>query len=262
MILPKKERNRHEDQSLDIDSLPPYFAQSSDDVLGVLRSDSQGLSQTEAEIRLNSFGRNELRETQRISLLAIFLSQFKSLVMIILIIATLVSWLLGEWLEAAVIMVILVLIAVFGFLQVFKAEQAMQALRQLATPKATVLRDGKRIEIDAKDLVPGDVLVLETGNIVPADARLLETANLHIQEAALTGESESVKKQTEAVDIKSVLAEQTNMVFSSTIVTQGRGKAVVTATSMSTEIGKIAALLQETPQELTPLHVAACKHNP
>lgn len=117
------------------------------------------------------------------------------------------------------------------------------------------LRDGKRIEIDAKDLVPGDVLVLETGNIVPADARLLDTVNLHIQEAALTGESESVKKQTDVVDIKSVLAERTNMIFSSTIVTQGRGKAVVTATGMRTEIGKIAALLQETPQELTPLQV-------
>ena len=128
--------------------------------------------------------------------------------MIILIVATLVSWLLGEWLEAAVIMVILVLIALLGFLQEFKAEQAMRALRQLATPKAVVLRDGKRIEIDAKDLVPGDILVLETGNIVPADARLLETVNLHIQEAALTGESESVKKQTDIVDIKSVLAER------------------------------------------------------
>ncbi len=255
MKLPKKERNSPQDQSLRIDSPLPYFAQNSDAVIRALSSDSQGLSQTEAEIRLNRFGRNELRETQRISLLAIFLSQFKSLVMIILIVATLVSWLLGEWLEAAVIMTILVLIALFGFLQEFKAEEAMRALRQLATPKALVLRDGKRIEIDAKDLVPGDVLVLETGNIVPADARLLESANLHIQEAALTGESESVKKQTDAVVIKSVLAERTNMVFSSTIVTQGRGKAVVTATGMRTEIGKIAALLQETPQELTPLQI-------
>jgi len=245
----------HRDKNSSIDSPLSYFSQNSDAVIRVLSSDSQGLSQKEAEIRLNRFGRNELRETQRISLLAIFLGQFKSLVMIILIVATLVSWLLGEWLEAVAIMTILVLIAVFGFLQEFKAEQAMQALRQLATPKAVVLRDGKRIEIDAKDLVPGDVLMLETGNIVPADARLLETANLHIQEAALTGESESVKKQTEAVGIKSVLAERTNMVFSSTIVTQGRGKAVVTATGMSTEIGKIAALLQETPQELTPLQI-------
>lgn len=135
MKLPKKERNRPQDQSLRIDSPLPFFAQNSDAVISVLRSDSQGLSKKEAEIRLNRFGRNELREVHRISLLAIFLSQFKSLVMIILIVATLVSWLLGEWLEAAVIMFILVLIAVFGFLQEFKAEEAMRALRQLATPK-------------------------------------------------------------------------------------------------------------------------------
>ncbi len=255
MKLPKQKRNSPTEQSLYSDSPLSYYAQNSETVIDALSSDSQGLSRKEAELRLTGFGRNELRETQRISQLAIFLSQFKSMVMIILIVATLVSWVLGEWLDAAVIMMILLLIALFGFLQEFKAEQAMRALRQLATPKALVLREGKRIEIDAKDLVPGDVLVLETGNIVPADARLLETVNLHIQEAALTGESESVKKQTDAVDIKAVLAERTNMVYSSTIVTQGRAKAIVTATGMNSEIGKIAALLQEAPQELTPLQI-------
>ena len=255
MKLPKQKRNNSKKHSLWSDSPLSFFAQNSEAVIHALSSDLQGLSRKEAELRLTRFGRNELRETQHTSLLAIFLSQFKSLVMIILIVATLVSWSLGEWLDASVIMVILVLIAVFGFLQEFKAEQAMRALRRLATPKAGVLRDGKRIEIDARELVPGDVMVLETGNIVPADARLLDTVNLHIQEAALTGESESVKKQTNTVGMQSVLAERTNMVFSSTIVTQGRGKAVVTATGMETEIGKIATLLQETPQELTPLQI-------
>lgn len=255
MLLIKREKASLQVQSLRFESPLPYFAQNTDAAIRLLDSDSQGLSRQEAEIRLNNFGRNELKEARRISMLGIFFGQFKSLVMIILIVATLISRLLGEWIDALVILTILFLIGVFGFLQEFKAEQAMQALRRLATPKAVVVRDGKRIDIDARYLVPGDILLLESGNIVPADARLLEAVNLHVEEAALTGESESVKKQTEVVALNSVLAERTNMVFSGTIVTQGRGRAVVAATGMKTEIGRIAALIQETPQEMTPLQI-------
>lgn len=175
--------------------------------------------------------------------------------MIILIVATLISWLLGEWVEASAILTVLVLIAVFGFLQEFKAERAIRALMHLASPKASVIRDGKRIELDAERLVPGDILVLETGSIVPADARLIESANLYLQESALTGESQSVKKNIAPVAEQAALAERASMVYSSTIVTQGRGKAVVTATGMHTEIGKIASLIQQTPQEMTPLQI-------
>lgn len=250
-----KEQQTFTVQQPHLDSQPLCFAKDSTTVLRELQSESGGLSQAEAQNRLHRYGRNAFRGPPRISPLTIFLNQFKSLVMIILIVATLVSWSLGEWIEALAILTVLILIALFGFLQEFKAERAIQSLIQLASPKATVLREGRRIEIDAKDLVAGDVLVLETGNIVPADARLLEAINLYIQEAALTGESESVKKQIVPLPSKTALAERTNMVFSGTIVTQGRGKAVVTATGMATEIGKIAVLIQETPQELTPLQV-------
>lgn len=231
------------------------FAQDSETVLRELGSEPDGLSQTEADLRLGRLGRNELKEAERISPLMIFLNQFKSLVMIILIVATLVSWFLGEWLESVVIMIILILIGLFGFMQEFKAERAIRTLMQLASPSASALRNGKRTRVDARDLVPGDVLVLETGDIVPADARLLVAVNLATFEAALTGESESVRKQTEPVHARADLAERSNMVYSGTVIIQGRGKAVVTATAMRTEIGKIASLLQETPQELTPLQV-------
>lgn len=242
-------------ESLDFDSLARCFSEDSETVIRSLASGVQGLTQADAEERLRRYGLNEFSEPQRISALAIFISQFESLVMLILIVATFVSWLLGEWIEASAIMVVLILIALFGFLQEYKAERAIRSLIQLAAPKATVLRDDKRVEISAKYLVPGDVLLLETGNIVPADARLLEAVNLRIQEAALTGESESVKKRVESVGADAALAERSDMVFSGTVVTQGRGKVIVTATGMKTEIGKIASLIQDTPRELTPLQV-------
>ncbi|GAB4265476.1 MAG: calcium-translocating P-type ATPase, SERCA-type [Methylomicrobium sp.] len=232
-----------------------YAGETTESVLRRLDSNPAGLTTDEAERRLLRYGYNRLEEARKISPLLIFISQFKSLVMIILIVATGVSWLLGEWIESSAILTVLLLIAVFGFLQEYKAEQAIRALMHLASPKASVLRDRKRTEVDAENLVPGDVLILETGSIVPADARLIESVNLYVQESALTGESESVKKQTDPVDPNAALAERGNTVFASTIVTQGRGRAVVTATGMATEIGKIASLIQQTPEEMTPLQV-------
>jgi Ca2+-transporting ATPase len=231
------------------------FAQDSAALLAELASGPQGLSQTAAEERLQRYGLNELRENKPISPLALFLNQFRSTVVIILIVATLISWLIGESLEAETIVTILLLIAVFGFLQEFRAERAMRALLQLASPKATVLRDGERLEIEARKVVPGDVMVLEMGTVVTADGRLLEAVNLQAHEALLTGETEPVPKHTRSLSAELALAERRNMVYSGTIITQGRGKALVTATGMATEVGKIAASLQETPPGATPLQV-------
>lgn len=228
-------------------------AQTVKEVINELRSSEKGLKESTAKKRLEEHGFNELKEGKKVSPLEIFVSQFKNLVVVILIVATAVSFLLGEFIDGGAIAFILILIAVVGFIQEYRAEKEIQALKKLASLKASVLRDGKRKEIDAKELVPGDVIILETGKKVPADSRLVEAINLEAQESSLTGESTPVKKTTEHLVEKTVLGDRTNMVFSSTAITNGRGKAVVTSTGMQTEIGKIATLIEETPEELTPL---------
>src|SRR3989338_6582634 len=223
------------------------------DVLKSLKSSLNGLSQEEAEKRLKEYGLNEIREAKKVSPFEIFLRQFRSIVIWILIAAVIISAFLEEYVDAIVILVILVLISVLGFFLEYRAEKAIEALKKLASLKATVLRDGQKKEIDSKELVPGDIIVLETGDKIPADARLFEVFNLQTQEAALTGESQPVKKNTDVLPEKIPIADMKNMVFSGTIVVSGRAKAIVVATGMQTEIGKIATMIEEVKPEPTPL---------
>lgn len=233
-------------------------------VLRELKTKSTGLSADLASKRILKYGKNELKEQRKISPWKIFFKQFNSIVVYILISAVLISAFIGfekrnepgfpeEFVDAIIIIALLIIIGMIGFKQEYQAEKDIEALKKLASLKATVLRDGKKEEIDAKMLVPGDIIILETGDKTPADCRLIEVFNLLTQEANLTGESQPVKKEIKELSEKTPLADRNNMVFSSTIVVGGRAKAVVVATGMQSEIGKIADLIQQVEQEQTPL---------
>jgi Ca2+-transporting ATPase len=224
-------------------------------VIGSLKSDHGGLSSAEAQRRLAEFGPNELVEKHKISAWAIFLEQFKDFLIIILLVATVLSAVLGEVADAIVIFVIVLFAAVLGFIQEYRAERAMAALKRMAAPTATVLRDGHEVEVPSRELVPGDMTLLYTGDHVPADARLVEAVNLKVSEAALTGESQPVDKDTNQLSEDTELADRKNMVYMGTSVVYGRGTAVVTGTGMKTEFGKIAEMLQKVEEEETPLQV-------
>jgi len=218
-----------------------------------LNSSEKGLSQEEVKARLEKFGPNEVKAKRGISPLQIFISQFKSIIVWILVAAVIISLFLKEYIDASVIGAILILNAIIGFFQEFKAEKSIEALKKMISQKAKVIRDDKEQIINAIDLVPGDILLLESGDKVPSDARLFEIINLHLQEAALTGESIPVAKDLKELPEKTALADKHNMVFSGTIVTTGKAKAIVTDTGMSTQIGKIAKLISETKADMTPL---------
>jgi Ca2+-transporting ATPase len=219
-----------------------------------LESQSDGLSSTEAGRRILEFGLNELQAAHRVSAWEILLEQFKNVLVLILLGATLISLFLGHGIESIVIAVIVLFAVVLGFVQEYRAERAIEALKQMAAPTATTLRDGREVKIPAKDLVPGDVVILHTGDRVPADARLLEAINLQIEEAALTGESVPVEKHTQALVSEELpIGDRRNMAYAGTAVTYGRGKALVVATAMQTEFGKIAQMLQDVETGRTPL---------
>ncbi|MDD1767860.1 MAG: HAD-IC family P-type ATPase, partial [Methanomassiliicoccales archaeon] len=238
-----------------------WHSLTKDEVLDRLdTSRERGLSKEEAARRLQKFGPNELSERDRISPVKILLSQFKDLMVIILIVAAVISGAIAtyrgtmeEWFDAAVIMVIVVLNSIMGFVQEYKAEKTLQALKQLASPGATVIRGGREEDIASRDLVPGDVMILVTGDKISADARLIETVNLKVNEASLTGESVPIEKRGDTVvDKASFVGERTNMVFSGCTVEYGRGKAVVTSTGMDTELGNIAEMIK-IESDQTPL---------
>ncbi len=213
-----------------------------------------GLSRKEADVRLEQFGFNELIETGRKSPWRILWEQMTSIMVVILIIAAVISLALGEYVDAIVIIAIILINAAIGFQQEYKAEEAMSALKQMAVPNVKVRREGHISEISARELVPGDIVFLESGNLVPADSRLVKTTNLRIEEAALTGESVPVDKDAEFVADKDLpLGDRFNMIYMGTVVTYGRGVAVVVETGMNTELGHIATLIQTSGQELTPL---------
>lgn len=224
-----------------------------EEVYGELETGKDGLAEKEAEKRLQKHGYNEIRQLKKISPIRIFLSQFNSVVIYILIAALAISVFLGETVDAIVIGAIVVANAIIGFIQEYNAEKSIEALKKLASLKATVIRDGKEKSIDAKLLVPGDIIKLQTGDKIPADARVIELVILETQEAALTGESLPVKKELKVLPEKTQLADRLNMVFSGTIITNGKGKAVVINTGMQSEIGKIAKLIEEADTEPTPL---------
>ena len=199
------------------------------------------------------YGRNELKEKKRQTVWEMFFSQFKEFLILLLLGAALISILLGEIMDAVVIFLIVFINAIFGVVQEYKAEKALEALQTLSAPKAKVWREGTVVEVPAAELVPGDLVLLEAGDFVPADARLLETVEFRTDESALTGESVPVEK--DAGDLPATLkplAERKNMVYMGTIAVAGRARAVVTAIGMETEIGRIAGMIQETTAEMTP----------
>ncbi|RPF46862.1 Ca2+-transporting ATPase [Thermodesulfitimonas autotrophica] len=213
-----------------------------------------GLSSPEAGLRRQKYGPNELTETPPKSPWRILWEQLTAAMVVVLIVAAVVSLFLGEYKDAVAILVIVVLNAILGFTQEYRAERAMAALKKFAVPAARVLRDGKVQEIPARELVPGDIFFLEAGNIVPADGRLLQAANLKVFEAILTGESVPVEKNAAAVVAANApLGDRENMVYKGTTVTYGRGLAVAVATGMKTELGRVAALIQTVEREPTPL---------
>jgi Ca2+-transporting ATPase len=215
---------------------------------------NSGLSPAEAERRFNEYGPNELVERGGKGPWAILLEQFTGIMVVMLIISAVISAFLGETIDAIVIMIIVVLNAVLGFIQEYRAEQAMAALKKMAVPHVRVRRDGHLQEVTAISLVPGDIILLETGNTVPADGRLLESANLRVQESVLTGESEAVEKDPAPLSGENLpLGDRLNSVYMGTVVTYGHGVALVTGTGMNTQLGKIADMLQTVGIEKTPL---------
>lgn len=238
-----------------IDRIVPWHTLAVAEVFSRLESNESGLSSTEAALRLERFGANELREERAPSWVKIFLRQFQGPIIWILIGAAIIAALLGDWLDSSAVMAIMLLNAILGSLQEHSAEKAIVALRALATPTARVLRDGAVVQLPARVLVPGDVIQLEAGDLVPADACVLNAASVRVVESALTGESEPVSKVSAVVPSeKAPLAERTNMLFMGTLVATGMARAVVTSTGMTTEVGSIASLLQTEPQQTkTPL---------
>jgi Ca2+-transporting ATPase len=242
------------------DTAPPlpaeaWYSQPVEAVIRQLNTDAdRGLASEEAARRLAEHGLNELQTAGRISAWAILVEQFKNVLIIILLIATAFSAFLGEGVDAIAIAVIVLFAVVLGFVQEYRAERAIEALRQMAAPTAAVLRDGNEIEIPAREVAPGDVTLLRAGDKIPADARLVEAVNLQVEEGALTGESVPVEKHTAPLTGGDLaIADRKNMVYAGTAATYGRGRAVVVATGMRTEFGKIAQMLQTIETGKTPL---------
>ena len=236
-----------------------WFELSETDVLDGLGTGRQGIGEDEAEKRLGTYGENVLQENGKLQWWQVFLSQFKDLLVIILIAAAAVSMLTGDPESAMVIFAVLLLNAVLGTVQHQKAEKSLDSLKQLSSPEARVIREGLLCIIPSSMVVPGDILMLETGDLVAADGRLLEVHGFTVNESSLTGESLSVEKHTRGIKSQGgavALADRTNMVFSGSLVTSGRAMAVVTATGMGTEIGKIASLMNDTKEQKTPLQVS------
>ncbi len=227
-------------------------------VLEELDTDPVGLNTEDAAERLVKYGPNELTERKKTSMIQIFFNQFKDIFVIMLLIATAISFIAAyaqnePQTETVTIAAIVVLNAVVGFVQEYRSEKAMEAMKQLTAPRARLMRNGKEVVIPAKDVVPGDILLLESGDRIPADSRLIEVVDLRTDEAVLTGESTQVDKGVKPVSETAPVADRKNTVFTATFVTYGRGKAVVTATGMDTEFGKIAEMVQTVEAEETPL---------
>lgn len=230
-----------------------YYDEAADAVLKALNTSEAGLSSEEAENRLEKYGKNELKEEEKTSVVKLFLSQFKSFLIVILIIAALVSAFLGEFIDAFVIMFTVFLAGVLGFVQEYRAEESIKLLKSLTSPEALVVRDGKEVKIPSALLVPGDILLLQTGDRIPADARLLEVLSLKIDESSLTGESVPVGKSTDVFPLETPEPDRKNIAYTGTAVAYGRGKAVITTTGMNSAFGRLAGLLGEIERERTPL---------
>ncbi|AKB30282.1 Cation-transporting ATPase, E1-E2 family [Methanosarcina siciliae T4/M] len=211
------------------------------------------MSSEEAEKRLEEYGKNELKEKEKVSVLRLFLSQFKSILIFILIVASIVSALLGETIDSVVILFTVFLAGVLGFVQEYRAEKAIELLKSLTSPEAAIIRNGTEKKIPSTELVPGDIILLQTGDRIPADARIIKEFNLKVDESSLTGESVPVQKITDALPAETSEADRKNMAYAGTAVAYGRGRAVVTATGMKTAFGELAGLLGTIERSRTPL---------
>lgn len=231
-----------------------WYQKEFKEILKELNTTPEGLSWEEARRRLERYGPNELKEKKKKTPLMMFFDQFRDFMILVLIASAIVSGIIGEPSDTIAIIVIVILNAIIGFIQEYRAEKAMAALKKMASPVATVIRDKKAMNIPSAELVPGDIVFLEAGNLVPADLRLIEAVQLKIEEAALTGESVPVEKSTEVLKEKDVpIGDRKNMAYKGTIVSYGRGRGVVVATGMKTELGRIATMLQEEEEVKTPL---------
>ncbi|MFN3466644.1 MAG: cation-translocating P-type ATPase, partial [Candidatus Brocadiales bacterium] len=232
---------------------PEWYKLSAEEVLKQLESRPAGLSDAEAARRLEKYGPNEIVEKKKTPAILQFLKQFTEVLIIILLVATIVSAVLGEYLDAGVIFAIVILNAVMGFIHEKKAEKAVEALKKMLVPKAKVVRDGSVKVVESRSVVPGDILILEAGERITADCRIMESLNLKVNESVLTGESVPVEKEPDAIRGSATIPERKNMLFSGTTAVYGHCRTIVTATGMETEFGKIAALLQAEEKESTPL---------
>jgi Ca2+-transporting ATPase len=223
------------------------------DIFEQLSSSSQGLSSDDALQRLQKYGLNELKEKKRRSPLMMFLDQFRDFMIIVLIVAAIISGIIGEPSDTIAIIVIVCLNAMIGFIQEYRAEKAVAALKKMSAPAATVIRNGMPENIPATHLVPGDLVILEAGMVVPADMRLIEAARLKVEEAALTGESLSVEKHTRSLHDEEPLGDRKNMAYKGTLVSHGRGIGAIITTGMNTELGNISSMIQEAEEAKTPL---------
>jgi Ca2+-transporting ATPase len=230
-----------------------WHSTSAEETLKELNSNEHGLSQPEAQKRLAEYGPNELQKEKGSSPIKMLLEQFTDILIVILLVATALSLAIGEIVDAIVIIAIVLATAVLGFVEEFRSEKAVEALKKMTAPTAVVLRDGKEVKVPASEIVLGDVILLFTGDKVPADARLIESVNLKVDEASLTGESSPANKNVDVCAEGLPLNDRRNMAFTGTVVVYGRGKAVATSTGMNTEFGKIAKMVQMTKEEETPL---------
>lgn len=230
-----------------------YYNQSISAIVKELESSTEGLSEGEAKHRLAKNGLNELKEKKKSPTWLIFLNQFKDFMILILGVAAILSGIMGDITDMIIIFVIIILNAIVGFIQEYRAEKTMEALKKMTIAESQVIREGKTVVISSTEIVVGDVVVLEAGNVVPADMRILETNSLRIDESSLTGESVSIDKISEDLKEEDIsIGDQLNMAFKGTLVTNGRAKGLVVKTGMNTELGRIADLLQE-KKAATPL---------
>ena len=233
-----------------------YYLLTKKQVLEEFGTTTDGYSKQRAEEILHEKGANVIQEGKRKSTLEVFFSQFADLLVIILIIAAVISVMSGNTESTIVIFAVIIINAILGTVQHKKAEKSLDSLKSLASPSAKVIRDGKKIEVSSKDVVPGDIIILETGDMVVADGRILENFSLQVNESSLTGESTNVEKQDIDISQEVPLGDRTNMVYSGSLVTYGRATVVVTGTGMDTEIGKIASLMNATKEKKTPLQLS------
>ncbi|MGE4272130.1 MAG: cation-translocating P-type ATPase [Desulfitobacterium sp.] len=233
-----------------------WFSKPQEDVLRELNVNPRtGLSTQEVQARLEQYGANKLKGKPKKSLISLFFAQMKDMLIYVLLGAAIITLFIGEYVDAIIILLVVLLNAAIGVFQEYKAEKAIEALQQLTTPKTLVRRDEEVKEINSEEIVPGDIVIIDAGRFIPADLRLIESANLQIEESALTGESVPTEKEAQKIldDPKTPLGDQVNMAFMSTLATYGRGEGVVVGTAMETEIGKIAKILDEEIDEMTPL---------